>query len=318
MHKLWLVLLLLCFAEVKALEEDESAWLASMRQAMSHLNYQGLMAYSKDNKVESFKVFHSASEGIEQERLLSLNSPMREVVRNAEKVSCYFPDSRTVFVESKSRKHSFLLDLPDDLTGLAKHYTFKLGDIEYVAQRPSRLLNVIPKDDFRYGRKIWVDVETRLPIKFELFDEDQKVVEQMVFTQLSVEKSIPLTDLESSTLIDGNWKISRHETLATDALAWAFEDVPEGFQMMSYSRLKRDPERKPIEHILLSDGFSSVSIYIDEMKNEYFTAHPRKIGAINSYTRKIDKYLVTVMGEVPAKTVQAIGNGVRHHDAVKP
>lgn len=310
--------LLLVFGLAQAEEhssDDATEWLVSMRQSMSGLNYRGLVAYLKDNKVESLKVFHAVSNGVEQERLLSLNTPMREVIRNAEKVTCYFPDSHSVFIENKSSRHSFLLDLPDDLTALSRLYAFNLGGIEHVAQRPARLLSIDPRDDFRYGRRIWVDVETKLPMKFELIDENNQVVEQMVFTSLSVENSIPAQDLAPSTQVDAvTWRVNQHETLAADSLIWALDGVPNGFQMVSYSRLKRAPDNRPIDHILLSDGFSSVSIYIDELKNEFFTAHPRKIGAINSYTRKIGKYLVTVMGEVPAKTVQLIGNGIRQQD----
>lgn len=309
------VLLVCGLAQADENQQSEAkAWLAATKQAMSHLNYRGMVAYLKDNRVESLKVLHGVTNGVEQERLLSVNSPMREVIRNAEKVTCYFPDSRSMFVESKPSRHSFLLDLPKDLSELSRHYAFSLGGTEYVAERLARLVSIEPLDDYRYGRRFWVDVEWKLPLKFELIDENRKVVEQMVFNSLSVEDSIPAQELLASTRFDSSWKIKQHETLPTDSLIWTLEGVPDGFQMMSYSRLKRGANNRAIDHILLSDGFSSVSIYIDQLMNEIFTAQPRKLGAINSYTRKLDSHLVTVMGEVPAKTVQAIGNGIRQQD----
>lgn len=295
-------------------QAEAKAWLAATKQAMSHLNYRGMVAYLKDNRVESLKVLHGVTNGVEQERLLSVNSPMREVIRNAERVTCYFPDSRSMFVEHKPLRQSFLLDLPKDLSELSRHYSFSLGGTEYVAERLARLVNIEPLDDYRYGRRFWVDVEWKLPLKFELIDENRQVVEQMVFNSLSVEDSIPPQELRASTQFDASWKVKQHEALPTDSLIWTLDGVPEGFQMMSYSRLKRGTNNRVIDHILLSDGFSSVSIYIDELMNEIFTTQPRKVGAINSYTRKLDKYLVTVMGEVPAKTVQSIGNGIHQQD----
>ncbi len=291
-------------------ENEAKLWLKEARQAASKLNYRGIVSYMKDKQIESLHVFHGVSNGVEQERLLSVNTPMREVIRTADKVTCYYPETKSISIDSKPSRQSLLLDLPDDLAELSKHYTFSLGNVEHVATRPSRLVSIIPKDDLRYGRKLWIDVETKLPLKFEWID-DQQVVEQFVFNSLSLEKSIPPEELSPSTVVDGTWKTKQHETLPAESLIWTLEGVPDGFHMISYTRLKRGANNRVIDHILLSDGISSISIYIDQLMSEIFTAQPRKIGAINSYTRKLlDKYLVTVMGEAPEKTVQVIGDGI--------
>jgi len=296
-------------------EGEAKTWLAAARQATGKLNYRGIVSYMKDNTMESLQVFHGVNNGVEQERLLSVNTPMREVVRTADKVSCYYPESKSYSVDAKPSRQSILLDLPSNLAELSKHYSFSLGEVEHVARRPARVVSIEPKDDLRYGRRLWIDVESKLPLKFEWLDGNGEVLEQMVFNSLSVEQSIPPTDLAASTQVDSSWKIKRHETLPAESLIWTLDGVPDGFHMMSYTRLKRDANNRVIDHILLSDGVSSVSIYIDELMNEIFTAQPRKIGAINSYTRKLDKYLVTVMGEAPEKTVQSIGNGIHLQDS---
>lgn len=291
-------------------ESEAKTWLTSARQATAKLNYRGIVSYMRDSHIQTLHVFHGVNNGLEQERLLSLNTPMREVIRTAEKVTCYYPESKSISVDGKPSKHSVLIDLPSDLNQLSKHYSFSLGEVEHVAQRPARIVTILPKDTLRYGRRLWIDLETKLPVKFEWLNENSQVVEAMVYSSLTVVPSIPQSELMPSTQVDGTWKTKQHETLPAESLIWTLEDVPEGFQMMSYTRLKRDANNRVIDHILLSDGFSSVSIYVDELMNEIFTGQPRKIGAINSYTRKLDKYLLTIMGEVPEKTVQSIGNGI--------
>lgn len=82
--------------------------------------------------------------------------------------------------------------------------------------------------------------------------------------------------------------------------------------MASYTRLKQNADDPSVEHIMLSDGFSSVSIYIDQLKDKTIKDQFRRIGAINSYTRKVQDYLITVMGEVPERTVRVIGDGLRY------
>jgi sigma-E factor negative regulatory protein RseB len=293
---------------------EAKAWLVAAKQAMAGLDYRGMVAYLKDNRVESLQVVHGVVNGIEQERLLSVNSPMREVIRNAGKVTCYFPETRSISVESKPTRDSFLLDIPSDLGALSRHYGFSLGKTEHVAQRLVQQISILPLDDFRYARKLWVDVESKLPLKYELVDENGQLLEQMVFTSIAVEKSTPAQDLAPTTKFDSSWKIKQHENLPATSLIWTLDGVPDGFRMVSYSRLKRGPDNRAIDHILLSDGFSSVSVYIDQLMSDFFTAQPRKVGAINSYTRKLDEFLVTVMGEVPVKTVQSIGNGIHRQE----
>ena len=109
-----------------------------------------------------------------------------------------------------------------------------------------------------------------------------------------------------------NWQANEREPLPLGSLQWTLQSVPEGFQIASYSRVKRPPGDRSVEHIVLSDGFSSVSIYFEPLRSGAIKEHPQHIGAINARTVKIDDYLAIVMGEVPAKTVQLIANGLRH------
>lgn len=294
-------------------------WLIDMRHAVSQLNYKGVVAYLKDKEVESFQLFHASNAGKEQERLVSMNSPLREVVRDAEKVACYYPDSKTVFVESKPSTRSVLLDMPEDLTQLSRYYRVELKDQQYVARRLSQIVDITPLDDYRYARRIWIDTASKLPLKFEILGEDGQAVEQMVFTSLDLESSIPNSELAPSVPIDQfTRQTSKREALPLDSLYWRLHNVPDGFQIMSYSRLKRPPNDRTVEHILLSDGFSSVSIYVESQKSGPPKEHPKQIGTINAHSVKIDDYLVTVMGEVPAKTVETIANGLVHGDTTQP
>jgi sigma-E factor negative regulatory protein RseB len=290
---------------------DAKAWLAATKRALSHLNYRGMVTYLKDNRIESLQVIHAVIDGQQFERLLSVNTPLREIVRDPEKVICYFPDSRSMSVENRPARHSFLLDLPNDLGELSRNYALDLGGTETIAQRQARLVKIRPLDDLRYGRRLWVDVDTKLPLKFELLDENGQVLELMAFSSLSVEEFIPAKELAPTTVYDASWQVRRHEALPAETLNWTLDNVPDGFRLMAYTRQKRGPENRTIDHILLGDGFAFVSIYIDHLMRGDIMAQPRKVGAINAYTRKFGDYLVTVMGEVPPKTVQVIANGIK-------
>lgn len=191
-------------------ESEALNWLSGMRQAAGQSSYKGIIAFSRNGQVESFQLFHSVTAGIERERLVSMNSPLREVMRNAEKVVCYYPDTKTAFVENKPSRHSILLDLPEDLSQLTRYYRINPGNREYIAQRQAQAISMVPRDDYRYARRIWLDVESRLPLKSELIDESGNNVEQMIFTSLELNPDMAASDLESS--IPGNsvkWEFSQ-------------------------------------------------------------------------------------------------------------
>ena len=88
--KFFFALLLLSTGNVLAREPELNALqlLVKMNHAMEVLNYQGTVAFFKNNKLEPMKYIHAAAKGVQQERLLSLNSPLREITRDAGKVSC--------------------------------------------------------------------------------------------------------------------------------------------------------------------------------------------------------------------------------------
>ncbi|MEW6038951.1 MAG: MucB/RseB C-terminal domain-containing protein [Pseudomonadota bacterium] len=288
-------------------------WLSDMRNAMVSLNYRGLIAYLKDGKVNTMEFVHSVANGVEHERLTSLNSPMREIVRDGDLVRFFFPETKSVMTERVPTNRSFLVDLPESFVGLCDYYAFLVGGQEYVAQRHAQTIEIVPVDDYRYGRKIWIDTASRLPLRFELLDENNRLIEQMVFTSLEVSGEAPGRGVApaaaSSTYSEQS---SKREIIPIEAMDWSLDSVPVGFRISGYSRIQHPPLKHPIEHILLSDGLSSVSIYVDELKEEPFLEKLKKIGAVNAYTRKIDGFVVTVMGEVPPKTVHMIANGIRY------
>lgn len=286
--------------------------LLDMVKAMGSLNYQGTLVYSQKGRIEPMKIFHTVRDGIEQERVVALNSPMREIIRDVDKITCYYPDTRKVVVEYHPSKGSFLLRLPEDIDSLAVSYSFNLGGQEHIALRPAQIIDIVPKDEYRYARRIWMDAETKLPLKFELINDDGSVIEQATFTSLQINDSIPITSLQAESLKGKlTWQVHNNEMLPANEIRFVFTSLPLGFRQVRYSRRKMRNSEFPVEHILFSDGFSSVSVYVEQLEGD-LKSDFRTRGAIHAYTKKLDNYQITVMGEVPLKTVQTIGDGMQY------
>lgn len=286
--------------------------LMEMVEAVKGQTYRGTVVYLRENAVETMQIFHSRRGEIEQERIVALNTPMREVVRSGDKVTCYFPDSKTILVDNQPTHRSFLVQLPENIEKYSRFYDFDLAGHEYVIRKKTRVVHLNPRDDYRYGRKIWIDLETRLPLKFELLDEKGKLVEQMMFTDLQIVDSIPqeLLSAPSTTEIE-NWEIRDREHMTDVSQSWVFGNIPGGFhQIFHRKRVMPSGSKEGVEHILFSDGFSSVSVYVDKNPEKSGASTRKKMGAINSYSRLLNGYEITVLGAVPGKTVQTIGDGM--------
>lgn len=312
MVKRFFLVLLLSTKTVFAadLEPNARQALTKMTHAMRVLNYQGTVAFLRNGKLETMKYFHAAEKGIEQERLLSLNSPLREIIRDADKVSCLFKSTQQVVVDHRPVGRSFLIDLPQNLDELDTIYDFKVVGEEDVAMLPAYVVAIQPKDDFRYIRKIWIEQRQFLPLKVAVYDLSGAVLEQVVFTDLEVKEVLPFVEAKFGEATGAVKHIHQLQAQASEQAAFVVNNLPLGFEEIFFTRRPMHNSNQPVDHLLLSDGFAAVSVYM-ENKNTTMQQGLQSVGAVNSFSRTIDDWQLTVMGEVPAKTVKFIAEGIK-------
>lgn len=306
-----LILLLLTTASVFAGDAklDAQQILTKMHQAMNTLNYQGTVVFSKDGSVEPMKYFHASKNGIEQEYLLSLNSPVREIIRNSNEVIFLFKETQQVVVKSRNFEQSFLIDMPHDLHELDSVYRFdKIGE-ETVAMKPSYVIAIQPKDEFRYISKLWIEQKHFLPLMLVVYDLSGKLLEKIVFTDMEIKDFIPFKDVANLPI-----KPNQQLNLPLTQTSFVVNKLPQGFREIFFSITPlHDNTKQPVEHLLLSDGFTSVSVYMENKNTNTEDIVPdglQSIGAINAFSRTIHNSQITVMGEVPEQTVKLIAEGI--------
>ncbi|MEQ8663969.1 MAG: sigma-E factor regulatory protein RseB domain-containing protein, partial [Gammaproteobacteria bacterium] len=57
-------------------------WLEDMHDATRHLNYDGVFVYQRGAQLDTMRLVHRYHDDVEQERLISLSGPAREVIRD--------------------------------------------------------------------------------------------------------------------------------------------------------------------------------------------------------------------------------------------
>ncbi len=69
-------------------------------------------------------------------------------------------------------------------------------------------------------------------------------------------------------------------------------------------------KRQPVAHIVYSDGLVAISVFVEPLNAPPRNAGAVQQGSINAYTRQVDDYLVTVLGEAPGATLKDVAFSV--------
>jgi sigma-E factor negative regulatory protein RseB len=285
--------------------------LNRMAQAVNTANYSGIFIYRHGRQTDAMRIIHRGGDG-EQERLISLTGTPREVIRSGTTVTCIYPESQSVMVET-SRPRRYVVQLPEPIEQLATAYAIDVAGEDRVAGRETWVVEIEARDAYRYGYRISIDKETYLPMRTELRTHSGSSVEEVMFTQIELPPWIPDVDLQPG--ISGQGYTWFHESAAEDQplsgdAQWRATWMPEGFRVSHHERRALANTGNFVDHISYSDGMSSVSVFVEPLRNGAPRAGSRRIGGINTYVRLIRGHQITAVGEVPPATVQRMANSV--------
>jgi sigma-E factor negative regulatory protein RseB len=312
--KLSLGLLLLSLAAVvQAGDQEAREWLERMSQSLSTRNYEGKFFRVRDTRSETMHIIHRVEKGKVTERLVSLDGSGREYIRNEKEVICYLPDQRTVLVEKRSEDSTLLTAVPVYNERLEANYSIETGGATKTSGRRTQLILVKPRDQFRYGYRLWLDNETAMPLKSQLCDSHGNVIEQLLFSELHFRDRISAEKLKPDVAAEGfKWLVqdAQEPRIRSASIGWKIR-LPAGFQLKTWRLQAIAGSSAPVQHLVYSDGLASVSVFIEPRNAQTQTMRGlAKVGGAFAYSRDVDGQQIVVVGEVPAATVQAIGSGV--------
>lgn len=281
--------------------------LERMVQALRTLDYAGTFVYLYGDQLETLEITHSVKDGQEFERLVSLNGAAREVRRDRLAVTCVMPDEKAISVDQRAQGAGLWPSLNLDLSRLNGQYLlYPLGQFR-VAGRQSQVVGIIPKDKYRYGYRFYLDEATGLPLKADLMGEQARPIEQMMFTTLRFVTEAENGEGEQeaqSADFQRRLRKSPRTQAPSSKRNWLFGSLPAGFALLAYNHWA-DESGQPVEHIVLSDGLASVSVYVEKDKGQGLRGHSH-VGAVNAWGGVVAAHQVTAVGEAPKETVRRI------------
>lgn len=291
--------------------------LNKMGEAIKSSNYFGTLVYTHDGHVESLKIIHKMDDKGEFQRIVHLTGAAREVIRKDDVVTCYMPDSQSVFVGERRFNNHLLARLSQNFKEFANQYDFRLDGTGRVAGRQATIVAIQPKDSYRYGYRFWIDDDSHVLLKSDLLDASNKVLEQLMFVDINVGGDISQDMLKPA--IDGKsftWHKGSDEPVNksnTNSAGWQIKNLPVGFSVKERSKQKMPNSEDLVDYMFVSDGLSTISVYIEKfgVDNKGYVGSSR-MGAVSIYGSLLDDYHITVVGEAPQGTVKMIADSISH------
>src|SRR6185312_1920373 len=158
-----------------------------------------------NGKVEMLRIIHRVKDGHVSERMVALGSG-REIIRNGGELARYLPDQKVVIVEKRSEQDPLFGNFPTFDKASTQFYDIKELKRTRIYQRTARLISVTPKDEFRYGYRLWIDEGTAMPLRTQLCDARGRVIEQLVLAEdrtLRINTSIPDSAFQPEVSTEG-------------------------------------------------------------------------------------------------------------------
>ena len=268
--------------------------LGGMSQALREKSYQGLFTYEHGGALETLKVSHQVAEGIEVSSLEHLNGPAYKYSPQARKADCLTP--------SDQRLRGILPALEGSLEGLESYYHFYIREDQRVAGREVTVLQIVPRDEYRFGHTFSIDKETFLPLGAMIFTPNKTVLERLQFVDMKL-----LDDVAPVALAPSAFECEQ-ETV--EHAPWVVQWMPGGFMSAGMSSSAGAGDM-----MMFTDGLASFSVFVRPSTVEVAPKGKAQRGATVAYMQQYlfgqVPYTVSVVGELPARTAQRIANSIR-------
>lgn len=297
---------------------DETDWLKAITVAARQTDYSGVFVYQSGGHVEMSRITHVSDQNGEHERLEGIGGAKRELIRDNDQVWLY-SDGHKVRVEKRQIKRAFPALLPEQLSILKENYSVTRAEEDEVAGYHAHAVVFLPRDNLRYARKMWAHNDTGLLLKAVVLDDRGYIIEQYAFMQLVIGNNIDrkwiVPENSPATAISQELRAAPlpKVELLEESSGWQIDALPLGFKKIIEMRRPFRGNKEPVIHMVYSDGLSSISVFIEKVREEsYIHSGLSEQGAAHVYNRLVGQHLVTVVGEVPSRTVIQVGDSVRY------
>ena len=286
-------------------ERTVSEWLSRMHDASRQRNYIGTFVVSSSSgAMSSARIWHACDGYHQVERIESLSGERRSTFRRDDEVLTFLPESKTVRSERREALGLFPEVLNPADSAIPEFYSARRVGSDRVAGFEADIVQLLPKDELRFGYRIWSEKKSGLVVKLQTLDEAGRVLEQAAFSELQLDAPVRMEKIAQMMAVPQGWRVEKTDAVKTTAASegWGLKQPVAGFKpVSSYKR----PAEGALQWIF-SDGLASVSLFVESFDPR---RHQQEgvfaSGATHTVTRRVQDWWVTAVGEVPPQTLRA-------------
>ena len=282
------------------------AWLNRTARAIWQENYIGTYNYMRGSTFDTIHIVHLYEAGKEKERLFNLNGELREVLREDGEVICHHPKTDASMTEPFPHSPVYIGPFsPYFLKRISSSqnlYRFAFHGDDRIAGRKAIKLHISPRNNDRYGYRLWLDRETGLLLQSYLVDRN-KVKEVFQFTQIDI--GVDITEEDVALSLEDE-TVSHRLTLEVqnkiEKPVWKVAWLPDGFRPL-HIRGNR---------LHFTDGLATFSVFVENRNATSLPEMTTILGGTVLITRRLKQPAsqVTVVGEVPIATARRVAESV--------
>ncbi len=292
-------LLLLLASGIASASEDPRALLTRMGETLATREYDGVLVYLHDGRIETLHVVRTYANGMPTASVTALTGAPRAFESAPGASQCTLPDGSVTTIERDSMQ--YLTAAATALQGVPESiYELRIAGDDRVAGFDADIVEATPRDESRFGFRVWIAQESGMLLGSSRLRPDGRPLEQMMFTRLRLGLA------HSRATAPAMHGLAPPGGLPAFALApkdIPAIELPMGFKLIGAGAGPRPQSR----HYLYSDGLASISLYI-EPPSELAAPVPGVLrrGAIHVLERRGEAHNALLLGDVPANTLQTI------------
>lgn len=307
-------------AQTSTPDPSVRSWLMRTHDASRQRAYAGTFVVSTGSDMASAKIWHVCEGAQQMERVESLSGKPRSTFRRNNQVVTFFPDAKIAIEETRDSMGAYPNLLKTNDAGIDEFYQLKLQGHERIAGFEADVVQLAPKDNLRYGYRVWSEKRTGLVLQLQTLDLDGRVIEQVAFSELQLDASVSMARLSQMMGNTEGYRVVHPDVQPVNAntQGWVLRKTVPGFKPMGcYKR----PAGDAVEAAgradgtlqwIFSDGLATVSLFaesFDPSRHGPDGTTDRR-GATHVLTRRINQWWVIAVGEVPLSTLQVFAQGL--------
>lgn len=284
--------------------------LTRMVSAYENRSFSGRFLYMLSGEVSTLALQRAVIDGEVYERLIHLQGRPTEVIRNNGRTVSVQPDESVTLLSSSTGIGPLRLE-DSAAPEIPEQYRARLSGSDRVAGRPCWQLRLEPRDQHRYGYRLWLDHESGLLLKSEVVNGEHQALERVEFISLNLDPELEPAQFSLPESVGS--------PASTAAVSGAVPRVrpgwlPPGFTPAARERHELQGRTGVVNSMTYSDGLTAFTLFVETAPPDATPPAPRRRGPTVVLARMLQAgdqhYRTTLVGEIPPATGRRILNGV--------